>query len=131
MGSTIEEHLSAVERQLPSVHKQLHAEFHSVCFVLQLLLKACRPSQETVDGFDRTPYAAEEPTAARPLNHWLSVQVAFAAAKSMAVPRGVDEGSAAEGFAADLMNIWGVGDAACNDGVLLLLTLQPRQVSSA
>lgn len=44
------------------------------------------------------------------------------------MPQGADEGDAAERFAADLMDKWGVGDASCNDGVLLLLTLQPRQV---
>ena len=44
------------------------------------------------------------------------------------MPQGADEGAAAENFAADLMDKWGVGDASCNDGVLLLLTLQPRQV---
>ena len=44
------------------------------------------------------------------------------------MPPGADEGEAAEKFAADLMDKWGVGDASCNDGVLLLLTLQPRQV---
>lgn len=44
------------------------------------------------------------------------------------MPPGADEGEAAERFAAELMDRWGVGDASCNDGVLLLLTLQPRQV---
>ncbi len=44
------------------------------------------------------------------------------------MPPGADEGEAAEQFAAELMDRWGVGDASCNDGVLLLLTLQPRQV---
>ena len=44
------------------------------------------------------------------------------------MPQGAEEGEAAEQFAAELMDRWGVGDASCNDGVLLLLTLQPRQV---
>ena len=44
------------------------------------------------------------------------------------MPQGADEGEAAQQFAAELMDRWGVGDAWCNDGVLLLLTLQPRQV---
>ena len=57
-----------------------------------------------------------------------TVQVAFAAARSIAVSPEADEGEAAEHFAAELMDRWGVGDASCNDGVLLLLTLQPRQV---
>ena len=54
--------------------------------------------------------------------------MACAATRSIAVPQGADEGEAAENFAADLMDKWGVGDASCNDGVLLLLTLHPRQV---
>ena len=44
------------------------------------------------------------------------------------MPAAADEGRAAEDFAASLMDKWGVGDGACNDGVLLLLSLQPRQV---
>ena len=44
------------------------------------------------------------------------------------MPAAADEGGAAEDFAASLMDKWGVGDGACNDGVLLLLSLQPRQV---
>ena len=56
------------------------------------------------------------------------VQVAVAATRSIAVPAAADEGGAAEDFAASLMDKWGVGDGACNDGVLLLLSLQPRQV---
>ena len=60
---------------------------------------------------------------------FVTSQVAFVAARSIVVPRGADEGESAEQFAAALMDKWGVGDASCNDGVLLLLTLQPRQVS--
>ena len=45
------------------------------------------------------------------------------------MPAAADEGRAAEDFAASLMDKWGVGDGACNDGVLLLLSLQPRQVA--
>ena len=56
------------------------------------------------------------------------VQVGVAATRSIAVPSAADEGGAAEDFAASLMDKWGVGDAACNDGGLLLLSLQPRQV---
>ncbi len=44
------------------------------------------------------------------------------------MPAAADEGRAAEDFAASIMDKWGVGDGACNDGVLLLLSLQPRQV---
>ena len=44
------------------------------------------------------------------------------------MPAAADEGRSAEDFAASLMDKWGVGDGACNDGVLLLLSLQPRQV---
>ena len=58
----------------------------------------------------------------------MPVQVAVAATRSIAVPAAADEGRAAEDFAASLMDKWEVGDGACNDGVLLLLSLQPRQV---
>jgi hypothetical protein len=34
----------------------------------------------------------------------------------------------AEAFATKLHNQWGVGDAACNNGVLLFLAVQDRQV---
>ena len=55
-------------------------------------------------------------------------QVAVALAKGIDVPPGSDAGTAAEGFAAALMQAWGVGEAGCNDGAVLLLSQQPRQV---
>ena len=58
------------------------------------------------------------------------MQVAVALAKGIDVPHGSDAGEAAEGFAAALMQAWGVGEAGCNDGAVLLLSLQPRQVCS-
>lgn len=36
---------------------------------------------------------------------------------------------AAENFAIQLFNTWGVGDAKCQNGVLLLLSKHDRQVS--
>ncbi len=49
----------------------------------------------------------------------------------MEVKRGEDEGAAAEAFAQKLMDAWGVGDAACNDGVVLFVSQEPRKVPSA
>lgn len=58
---------------------------------------------------------------------WLP-QVAVAVMQWMAVPAGEDPAEAARLFAKALHNEWGVGDAACNNGVLLLLSIDDRQV---
>ena len=39
-----------------------------------------------------------------------------------------DAASTARGFAQDLHNKWGVGDGDCSDGVLMLLSIEDRQV---
>lgn len=57
-----------------------------------------------------------------------SVQVAVALAKKIKLSEAIEEGKAAEAFAQSLMDSWGVGDAHCNDGVILLLSQDPRQV---
>lgn len=46
----------------------------------------------------------------------------------MEFPAGTAPADAAHAFAKDLHARWGVGDAACNNGVLLLLSIQDRQV---
>ena len=56
-------------------------------------------------------------------------QVAVALAKEIELPRaGQEPGAAAEAMAARLMDSWGVGEAGCNDGTVLLLSQRPRQV---
>ncbi len=54
--------------------------------------------------------------------------MAVALANATDVPPGSDAGAAAQAFAARLMDAWGVGEAGCNDGAVLLLSQQPRQV---
>lgn len=48
--------------------------------------------------------------------------------RSMHVEPGQDRGAAAEAFAHAVHAAWGVGSAACNNGVLFLLALDQRQV---
>ena len=56
------------------------------------------------------------------------VQVAIALVKSMKLQDGRDEAQQAEFFAKSLHNGWGVGDATCNNGLLLFLSQDDRQV---
>lgn len=58
----------------------------------------------------------------------LPAQVAVAVMQRMAVPEGESATAQAKVFAKALHDKWGVGDAACNNGVLLLLSVQDRQV---
>lgn len=46
----------------------------------------------------------------------------------MALAPGQDPAAAAQSFAKALHDAWGVGDAQCNNGVLLLLSVGDRQV---
>lgn len=55
-------------------------------------------------------------------------QVAVALMRKMAVPPGEPAAAQAQIFARSLHDAWGVGDAACNNGVLLLLSIEDRQV---
>jgi hypothetical protein len=48
--------------------------------------------------------------------------------RQMEVPAGATPAQAAHDFAKALHERWGVGDAACNNGVLLLLAVENRQV---
>lgn len=48
--------------------------------------------------------------------------------RSMGIPAGESAESEAAAFARQLHDSWGVGDAACNNGVLLLLSIGDRQV---
>ncbi len=48
--------------------------------------------------------------------------------QSMAVLPGESAAAQAAVFAKHLHDTWGVGDAACNNGVLFLLAIQERQV---
>ena len=56
------------------------------------------------------------------------MQVAVAVMRKMEVPAGATPAQAAHDFAKALHERWGVGDAACNNGVLLLLAVEDRQV---
>ncbi len=55
--------------------------------------------------------------------------MAVALAKKNDLSGGTSTGEAAERFAQKLMDAWGVGDAQCNDGVVLFLSKEPRQVT--
>ena len=57
----------------------------------------------------------------------LQPQVAVALMQQMGVREDLPVNDQARGFAEELMTAWGVGNAACNDGVLLLLSKQPRE----
>ena len=48
--------------------------------------------------------------------------------RSLLVPSGQAPGEAAAQFAKELHTRWGVGDKACNNGVLFLLSVDDRQV---
>jgi hypothetical protein len=56
------------------------------------------------------------------------MKVAVAVMRKMEVPAGATPAQAAHDFAKALHERWGVGDAACNNGVLLLLAVEDRQV---
>ncbi len=58
-------------------------------------------------------------------------QVAVALVKRMLLPPGMTAAAAAAAFANDLFKTWGVGEAQCENGVLLFLAVADRQVSSA
>lgn len=55
-------------------------------------------------------------------------KVAVAVVKRMQMAPASNPSDVAEAFATKLHNQWGVGDAACNNGVLLFLAVQDRQV---
>ena len=57
----------------------------------------------------------------------VQTQVAVALMQQMGVREDLPINDQARGFAEELMTAWGVGNAACNDGVLLLLSKQPRE----
>jgi len=55
-------------------------------------------------------------------------QVAVAVMRRMEVPASWSAAQAAAAFAKELHGRWGMGDAACNNGVLLLLSADDQQV---
>ena len=59
------------------------------------------------------------------------LQVAVALMQRMQVPAGRTAQEQAGVFAETVHNTWGVGDAACSNGVLLLLSVQDRVVRAA
>ena len=62
---------------------------------------------------------------------WIDAQVAVALMESMQPSSGKSTAERAEIFAKDLHNRWGVGQKGCDDGVLLLLAVNDRQVCYA
>lgn len=58
----------------------------------------------------------------------MSPQVAVALMQRMAMAPAQDPAEAAQSFAKALHDDWGVGDVQCNNGVLLLLSIDDRQV---
>lgn len=60
-----------------------------------------------------------------------AAQVAVALMNHMGVHEGVAVNDQARNFARALMTEWGVGNRHCNDGVLLLLSRNPREVRAA
>lgn len=59
------------------------------------------------------------------------LQVAVALMRKMTLQGGRSVAEQAEFFAKQLHDAWGVGDAACQSGVVLLLSTEDRQVTSA
>ena len=60
-----------------------------------------------------------------------AAQVAVALMNQMGVHEGAAVNDQARNFARALMTEWGVGNRRCNDGVLLLLSRNPREVRAA
>ena len=58
----------------------------------------------------------------------VAMQVAVAIMRKFVMEPGMDANVAAERFAKQLHDSWGVGDPACNNGVLFLLALENRQL---
>ena len=48
--------------------------------------------------------------------------------KMMTLPGGAPPEEAAANFAAQVFDDWGIGEAACGNGVLLLLSIGDRQL---
>ena len=57
-----------------------------------------------------------------------AMQIAVALVKAMKLQNGRNEAQQAEFFAKSLHDSWGVGDATCNNGLLLFLSKDDRQV---
>ena len=60
-----------------------------------------------------------------------AAQVAVALMNQMGVHEGATVNDQARSFARALMTEWGVGNRRCNDGVVLLLSRNPREVRAA
>ena len=60
----------------------------------------------------------------------MRVQVAVALMQAMQLQAGRSAAEQAQAFAQQLHGAWGVGRAGCDDGVLLLLSVQDRQARS-
>lgn len=86
-------------------------------------------ARDRIEGVLLDVAAGTDPYALRDCGAQLEgFQVAVAVMKSMEVPASETPASQAEAFAKDLHACWGVGDKACNNGALLLLATDDRQV---
>ncbi|PSC70754.1 glycoside hydrolase [Micractinium conductrix] len=86
-------------------------------------------SKDYVEGVINAITSGEPPyTQASCGDSMQGYQVAVAVMRSLLVPSGQAPGEAAAQFAKELHTRWGVGDKACNNGVLFLLSVDDRQV---
>ncbi|GIL83335.1 hypothetical protein Vretimale_11310 [Volvox reticuliferus] len=85
-------------------------------------------SANVVEGVIKKIYAGEPPYALGPCGNLglKGYQVAVALMRHMSYVG--DPGEAAGQFAKSLHNRWGVGDAHCNNGVVLLISINDRQI---
>ncbi|KAK9815261.1 hypothetical protein WJX72_000811 [[Myrmecia] bisecta] len=86
-----------------------------------------------VEGVIKAIALSEDPYAPAKCSTQLSAgsrgyKVAVAVMQQMQLQDGLDAAQQAEVFAKALHDAWGVGDASCNNGVLLLLSKGDRQV---
>jgi uncharacterized membrane protein YgcG len=87
-------------------------------------------SANLVEGLIQQVERGEEPYVRAPCGDQgdQGFQVAVALMRRFQVEESEDAGAAAARFARELHAAWGVGSAACNNGVLLLLSADDRQV---
>lgn len=92
------------------------------------------PGADAVEGVLRDVAAARAPYAPAPCGSPSTprptpgFQVAVAVMDRLEVASGSSSAEAAASFARALMDAWGVGAAGCNDGTVVLLSRQDRQV---
>ncbi len=93
----------------------------------------CNPesiiSDETADWFDQTVSTfREETTNVECGSGTAGYQIASLWVNDIQMLNGESEETAAERFASEVHNLWGVGDARCDNGVLIFVTIGLRQI---